>query len=468
LSPNTSIDKELNSSSAALPLRNHPLIDDLLDNPLFDFNLHRHDFTTIDGEFAEISERVASPLVNTAIIASASAKTPDSQLKRERQFTLLSHARNILVDANIKNSTGTSSHRTCTCHTRKAASGDNPTIKLPKDPDNRQATIGNVQTCGSVWSCPVCYERKALSEGLTIQKEIDYAKKNGLEPMMIVLTASHSREMSLTYSKSTFKDAWDSFNAHRQWKKFKRKFKVRYVITNVDITWTPANGWHYHKHLLLFLDRDGIDLAEAFLAADALLTDVWQQQLENNERQADSEHGLFVSERGKSATDYIAKIGITIQDNGKLHFEMTSSKTKNSYTVWDLLTASLEGSIWARKLYIEYVVSMSGDNWITHGRGKTNMKKLVEDYELEGIEKQETFRHWAKFSDYWWDIVVWADNGQSRILRVAARKRDIEEVRDELFKLREELIESNSVSDYYRLFLPEENSISDMRIHEDW
>lgn len=437
----------------------------LRDNPLFEF-LPRYDVSTVDGDFAALSASVAMPLVNTAIIASASTKIPSAQLKIERQFALLTHAQKILVDANIKNTTGKDSHRTCKCHRRKAHNEDYVTIKLPKDPDNRQARIGNVQTCGSVWSCPVCYEREALNEGLIIQKEIEYAKRNGLEPMMIVLTASHSKNMPLSVSKGSFKSAWDSFNAHRQWKKFKKKYQVRYVIVNNDTTWTPANGWHYHKHLLLFLETDGIDLKEAFLEADSVLTAIWQAQLENNGRSADSEHGLYVGERGKAATDYMAKLGLTVTNDGKLSWEMTSSSTKDSYNIWELLDLSMNSEKWATDLYLEYVHEMTGDNWITHGRGKTNMKKLVEDFEMEG-QQQETFTHWIKLSDYWWDILRWSGDYR-RILSVAARSRDISDVRETLFELREQLIKDKRLSDYYALFKPEQNSIADIRLHEDW
>jgi len=413
------------------------------------------------------SSSESASLVNIANIPSANKKTSKVQLNRELKFRRLDHAQKLLIDANIMNRSGTQLHRTCTCHKKRNSTGEQPTIRLSIDQNDSQSTLGNVQTCGSLWTCPVCYERKALEEGQKILKAIQANTEAGLVPMMIALTASHSRKMTLRYSKDTFKIAWNAFNAHRQWKKFKKDFHVKHVISNVDITYGLENGWHYHKHLLLFLDASQIDLAEAFLAADDILTSVWLNQLENKGRSATSEHGLHVSDRHKSANDYMAKIGITVQDNGKLHYEMTSAKTKDSFTIWDILAESEHGSQWASKLYIEYASEMSGNNWIQYGR--TGLQDIIANYEPGETEpEQETMKNWLRISDYWWDIIKWSQNGISRILTIASRTRDIHDIREELHKMRIELIKEHKLSDYYRDYIPIVNSISDVQIHEDW
>jgi len=85
----------------------------------------------------------------------------------------------------------------------------------------------------------------------------------------------------------------------------------------------------------------------------------------------------------------------------------------------------------------------------------------------ETVKPRKKKANWLKFSDYWWDIVKWSA-GEARIIEVAAKTRSIESIRELLEAMSDELKEANKLPEYYQKFSPIENSIADMRVHEDW
>ncbi len=427
------------------------------------------DSIDIDNHLKAASQSAESTsLVNTANIPVIGIETTKNTKRKLQKYLLRSVARTLLTDANMLTKAG-NKHRTRTCGMHRRKGERNVTIKLNKNPEQSNASIGNTQSCTCLWGCPICYERIAMENAEKILKVIHWAKTNNHFTMMIALTASHKVEMPLEFSERTFKAAWDKFNKSYAWKKFKKDYGVSHFIHNVDITYTLENGWHYHKHLLLILDHDKADVTEAHEKANEILTKLWQHQLKTEGRGASEEHGLYVSDENKSPSDYIAKTGITVDDNGKLQWEMTSNETKDSFNIWSILNAASKGDNHAEKLYLEYVKVMTGKNWMAYGQ--SGLQKIIEEIELpepEGdAEQVEEQHHWLKFSDYWWDIVK-LSNGDARIIDVAAKTRSIDAIRELLETMRIDLIYANKLSDYYEKFIPIENSVADMRIHDDW
>lgn len=416
--------------------------------------------------FLKSAER--APLVNIANIPSAYKTTGKSHKKNVEKLILRAVARKLLVDANMLTKKG-NKHRTRTCGMHKARGADGITIKLNSKRLKSSASIGGTQTCTCLWGCPVCYENIAMEKAQDIYTAIQWANANNHACVMVALTASHSKHMPLVLSKSSFKEAWDTFNGHRRWKKFKKDFGVSHVIHNSDTTHGDLNGWHYHKHVLLLIDKDKTNAQAAHDEINDILTELWLSSLKNNKRDATAEHGLHVSTHAKASSEYLAKIGITVQDDGKLHYEMTSSEDKNSRTIWDILRHARYGDKESEKLYLEYVRAFTGDNWMSFGR--SGLQKIIKEFVPEKTDADEKSkdvkRHWLKFSDYWWDIVKWSE-GHARIVDVAAKTRSINDVRALLFLMRWELAKEQKLSEYFLKYAPEKNSIADMRIHEDW
>lgn len=383
----------------------------------------------------------SSPLGNTANISSTASKTV-------KKYTLLNHAQKLATDANLLSKRSGNPHRIRFCHAHKAYGADAITIKLSgNDVHNPNASYGGLQTCGSVWACPVCASRIAVEKGQEVLKALELAKRENWCPVMIALTARHHAGMQLAWFKDLFKGAWEMFSSGRRWRFFKKKYGIKHHIANREITRGDC-GWHYHMHMLLFLDFDALKSA----AADDLQADLesfWIDCLEKHGLEGLPEIALHVSSHGNVGETYLTKIGITInQKDGKLEYEMTSSDTKKGQSIWDILRHSYYGDEEASKLYIEFVEAMQDTNFITFSHG---LAALLEDIELPADESpaDSAKEDFAEISPYWWTIVR-RSGAMGKLLEQAIASRDIAHLRQYLWHLQDEMIDAGLLPEYHR------------------
>jgi len=374
-----------------------------------------------------------APLGNTANISATFPKVV-------KKYTLLNHAQRLLTDANVLSKRSGKPHRTRFCHAHRAYGSEGITIKLShSDVHKSEASFGGLQTCESIWACPVCASRIAVEKGQEVLKALEWAKREGHVPVMIALTARHHIGMALDWFKDLFKSAWQMFSNHRTWKKFKKKYGIVHHIANREIT-RGDSGWHYHMHLLLFLEVDALKSA----AADSLQADLekfWMYCLEAHALEGLPNIALKVSGHRNVGQSYLTKIGITISEkDGKLEYEMTGSSNKDSRNIWDILRHSYYGDEEASRLYLEFVEAMQDTNFITFSHG---LADLLEDIELPAAESPADSEKtdFAEISPYWWTIVRRA-GAMGKILEQAAITRDIDHLRQYLYSLQEELIDA--------------------------
>lgn len=315
---------------------------------------------------------------------------------------------------------------------------------------NSEASIGNVQTCGSVWSCPVCASRIALQKGKLVQKALQYAEEKKQVALMVALTASHNLHTPLKEFKKKFKSAWEMFSSHRQWRSFKSIYGLKHWIANREITY-GRNGWHYHMHLLLFMDPVELKYAEESIAVEAMLRELWLHCLSHNGLSGLDEYALKVTAGASVGAEYLTKIGLTEDaKTGDLQYEMTaSSETKSGYTIWDILRHASYGDRLSVLLYIEFVGAMFGDSFLSFSKG---FLPLLEEIALPvDDENSDKKKEWIIIAPYWWGI-VYRSYAIADLLEVAARTRNIEAVRQCLYDLQDELIETGKLPDYHRVY----------------
>lgn len=388
-------------------------------------------------------------LGNIAIVSSAYTNS-DKQKKRIGRYKLLSAAQKILIDNDICNPRNGNPHRTRYCHARRTYLADNITIKLNQNVISSEASIGNVQTCGSVWSCPICATRIAVQKGKLVQKALRYATENNQVPIMIALTASHAIHTPLKEFKAKFKAAWKMFSSHRRWRKFKKTYGLKHWIANREITY-GRNGWHYHMHLLLFMDAVSLKYAADDIKLEETLTELWIHCLAHHGLGAVGKYALKVSASEKVGVEYLTKIGLTEDaKTGDLQYEMTASSSKKSgYTIWDILRHASYGDKASEALYIEFVQTMFGDSFLSFSKG---FLPLLEDIALPADdENSDKKKEWLFIAPYWWGI-VYRSFAIADLLECAARTRNVEAVRQFLHDLQDELIEAGKLPDYHRVY----------------
>lgn len=214
------------------------------------------------------------------------------------------------------------------------------------------AFFGSVMICGSVWTCPVCEALIMATRRHELQELIAVHSQHGRHLAMVTLTAPHGACTRLA-------DFWPVFN-----QAVELFFRRRHVagplaaagligrVGSVENTWGVANGWHNHRHELLFLKED-IDPA----ALKAALAGVWSRTFKGRGLRAPNfEHGLNIRRGDTVAGEYLTKIGSGLASE----LTLSSNKTPKWGRLgpWDIVRAWEQdpvGFAQGRELWREFV-----------------------------------------------------------------------------------------------------------------
>ena len=163
--------------------------------------------------------------------------------------------------------------------------------------------------CGSVWACPVCSAKVQERRREEIAKAFEWAYANGLQPVMITLTAPHKRCDKLENLMLQQRAALKMLRKGRGWDKFMRQIGYQGLIRALETT-HGRSGFHPHVHEIWFVSSE-IE-AENLLAAilkkwtSACIRAGLLDPLNSRQMKAFARHAVDV--RGWCSTsDYLAK-----------------------------------------------------------------------------------------------------------------------------------------------------------------
>jgi hypothetical protein len=152
------------------------------------------------------------------------------------------------------------------CHCLRTLNSRSAVIDLFKNKESMRAYFYGLQTCGSIFSCPICavkiseHRQKEIEQLLEITQDYHH--------YLITLTIPHYISQSCAEVKQKFSDARRRF---RNWGPVKRNqsfFPFRQVmqhyqydgsVTTVEVTY-GENGWHIHSHELFVFKKPIQDL----------------------------------------------------------------------------------------------------------------------------------------------------------------------------------------------------------------
>lgn len=254
-------------------------------------------------------------------------------------------------------------HRVNYCLSRRISKDKGVDVRYNES--RKKAHFGNLQRCGSVWTCPICAGQ--ITEGRRLELKSGFTNwlNAGGSIYMATFTNPHYHGDNLgkllTGQKKAFKKFWESRKVKEMLKEL--GYKGRIVAT--EVTWGVANGWHPHYHVIMFFDHDvNTQGLQTFLALE------WQSSCKKAGMKAPSlEHGVDVRD-GTYASKYISKWG--------LEHEMTKGHVKKgregSLTPFDLLRQSEDNPKYA-KLFKEYADAFKGKHQLFWSKG---LKALLE------------------------------------------------------------------------------------------
>lgn len=224
-----------------------------------------------------------------------------------------------------------------------------------------------LQTCDSVWACPVCSARISEERRKELNTGLQMAREKGLITFLMTLTFRHGEAETLHETLSALKDSMKAFRNHRAWHRTKKAGMVGTIVAT-EMT-HGGHGWHPHAHILVFWKGDQVEGADALAA----LREPWLASLAGQGR--DGEGAAFDVQDGSAAGRYVAKWGVAE--------ELTLGAKKGGKTggrhPWQILDDSRHDPR-SRALFFEYFKATKGRRALVWSNG---LKALLAPPEAE-------------------------------------------------------------------------------------
>jgi plasmid rolling circle replication initiator protein Rep len=325
------------------------------------------------------------PSVDTVISAIRTA--------RSKRFELLSSVRSIYLAEGTRQGLElpTKYHRTTLC--KHAVTGSEVLLMKGKNPETNKPRgyFTGLQTCGSVWTCPICANRiqETRRQEIALAMKFLCAEAQGKQAVMVTFTFPHTVADKLKDLLEKFSKSLMSFKSGKAFVGFKNRYGFEGLIRSLEITRGP-NGWHPHTHELFFVDKE-LEQAEfkewlqnrwLNVCSKSGLVDI------NDDDKVDAfiKHSLDVK-FNCSTSDYLAKFDDKANWGVDREIAKASSKNskKNGMHPFELAHKGYS------QLFIEYTEAIKGKAQLFWSRDLKKKVGIVDitDEEISEEDKKE-------------------------------------------------------------------------------
>jgi hypothetical protein len=315
----------------------------------------------------------------------------DARLER---FALQSAARAILPKS-----------RTARC--LRCRQANRSTVEVWRTKATNTARYRGLQTCASVWACPVCAARISERRSAELKQAIEQHESSGGQVLLLTLTNPHTRRDDLGDMLKAQAVAMSRFNGDRAAKRIWADMGCIGTVRAWEVTHgrlrAQNNGWHPHFHILIFC-ASGLDL-DAFRTR---IYDVWANSCRLAGLPVPSlRHGITL-EDGSRAHQYVSK-GLWGLDR-----EMTKGHIKRAHsgeTPFDLLRAYLmDQDKQAAALFREFVSCFHGRRQLVYSHGLKAHFDLVDRTDQEiSDDVEESAELLGSITLDQWRVICWFD-----------------------------------------------------------
>lgn len=238
-------------------------------------------------------------------------------------------------------------------------------VTVTRFPSGAVGTIG-LQSCHSVWACPICSSRVLSRRAETLQTVIDgWHAMAGHRVGFITLTLRHQGDEQLSEVWDRVITAWSRVQAGAGWQGVCKRWgeplvgrggRVRPripMVRTVEVT-HGRSGWHVHLHVLVFFDG-GTDPRDRWGAISGAIGGRWRQMVDAVGGSSSDAHAVdaeLVDNQADSTArvgKYLAKaVFVGHGSRGAIHREVAGSDAKRgregNRTPWQILEdATREG-----------------------------------------------------------------------------------------------------------------------------
>lgn len=288
---------------------------------------------------------------------------------------------------------GKDQHKTCKCH-KVTYLSDTDYIGLKADSFGNGHVSGLIK-CGKYWTCPVCASTIAEFKAEEIRQGFNEAQALGYKIELWNFTIPHYRDQDFSSNLQAQKEALESFWRSATVKKYRKQFGMVGRISALEITFSKANGFHPHYHIVVFAKKQTGDFSRQLLQA-------WQNAILESglfpRTQASKQnfHRALVIKDGRKAGEYINKFGtdgdtkLTTKNGDPLRWDIADEITKQvikkgrnqSLTPFDILKLIASGQLenndlsYFKSVYREYVSTVQ-KNKLAHIRWSRGLRSAL-------------------------------------------------------------------------------------------
>lgn len=263
------------------------------------------------------------------------------------------------------------------------------------------AAFGGLETCGSVWSCPVCSAKILAARADELRSALETWDAQGGRVAMVTLTMRHRRNDDLALCWDALGDAWRAASGgYSRVRAAKLAAGVEGWVRRVEATWGARHGWHVHVHALVFL-RDGDrvdDLGAAMYAA-------WEARLDRVGLTPIRDRGgldvklLDLAGAVEEVGAYVAK---GAYNGERAALELTGPGKlgrMGNLSPWQLLDAARTGDPFAGELWREWETTSLGRRALTWSQGlreRLQLDQEADDEELADDQAGDVVAVWRR------------------------------------------------------------------------
>ncbi len=303
------------------------------------------------------------------------------------------------------------------------ARGENG-VGVEYSPITGRARYRKLQTCGSVWVCPVCAlivaERRAEEIRLAMAK----LSEDGGSAAFATFTVSHGRGDSLQVVLGGFLGAFRRLGGKKAYSTLRKRYGVLGFVRVLEPT-HGRNGWHPHSHVLFCFDRVlSDDEVQAF--ADALYP-LWESACAREGLVMTRRYGLHVVPAYGAVEAYLAKYGRP--PKWDISREMTKGHVKAGRSIagsvqlspMQLLEAAQAGDVQCGRLFVEFSERFHGKAQIFWSAGLR--ARLLPDDQAKGDAEivaapDEAARIALEMTSPEWEAVKRVPDGRPHVLEL--------------------------------------------------
>lgn len=235
-------------------------------------------------------------------------------------------------------------------------------VKVFRSNDHQTAHYSGLQTCSSVWACPVCAAKISERRRSELLHAMDKHQSAGGYVYLLTLTNPHDRTDSLGLMLKAQACAMSRLNGTKAAQKLWADIGCIGTVRAWEVT-HGQNGWHPHFHILLFVQSSlDLDYYKARFFA------VWFNccRLAGLPEPSFS-HGVRLDD-GSKASNYVAK-GMWGLDREMTKGHMKKAKN-GGFSPFDLLRNYLyDRDKQSAALFIEYFKAFKGKRQLVWSKG---------------------------------------------------------------------------------------------------